>query len=495
MSFFQRLSIRKRIFLMLTLLLGVNLSGAALTLWYAHETQHLYTLAISHDLEALTAAQQLENALAVQKGLVTYYLHSNDPVWLQELEKHRQKFQESLGKARDTTNNEEGRALLNRIESSYLAYAFARSKVIEFHEQGKDKEREALHPEVREQFYAIYKLCDEYRALHEHQIAASTKSYQHAASWVTALAWTAMPASVILAVVMAWIFLREIILPIRKLAYGESQALAADGDEFQALSDKMLTLMQNVDKVQSKLDRSREQMLQTEKLAVVGKMAAGVAHTIRNPLTSVKMRLFTLERGLSLEAQQKEDFDVISEEIRHIDSILRNFLEFSRPPKLQMQSMSPSDVVDMTLQLLRHRLDSYDVSVTVQRHERLPQVLGDPDQIKEALMNLLLNACEAMGEKGGQIKIMEEEGVVEPWGRVAILRIKDNGPGIPEKAHEQIMEPFFSTKEDGTGLGLSIVRRIMDEHGGWVHLHSQEGEGATFVLGLPCKEKEAWLRS
>ena len=106
-----------------------------------------------------------------------------------------------------------------------------------------------------------------------------------------------------------------------------------------------------MDTTRIELEQSREHLLQSEKLAQIGKLAAGVAHSIRNPLTSVKMRLFSLERTLSLSAAQKEDFDVISEEIRHIDTIVGNFLEFSRPPKLKIQKASPSEVVDMAVQL------------------------------------------------------------------------------------------------------------------------------------------------
>ena len=114
-------------------------------------------------------------------------------------------------------------------------------------------------------------------------------------------------------------------------------------------------------KPRSELAKSREHLLQAEKMAMVGKLAAGMAHSIRNPFTSVKMRLFSMGRTLQMTLAQKEDFEVISEEIRHIDTIVQNFLEFSRPPKLVMQSISPSTVVDNTLQLLAHRLKSYEV--------------------------------------------------------------------------------------------------------------------------------------
>jgi signal transduction histidine kinase len=172
-------------------------------------------------------------------------------------------------------------------------------------------------------------------------------------------------------------------------------------DEVKALRSRVDRLIDHVDQTETQLEESREHLLQAEKLAMVGKLAAGVAHTIRNPLTSVNMRLFSLERTLEFSPTQQEDFEVISEEIRRLDTIVQNFLEFSRPPKLKMQKISPSDIVDMSLQLLRHRLESYRVQVEVERQRRLPQIEADPEQLKEALINLLVNACEAVGERGG----------------------------------------------------------------------------------------------
>jgi signal transduction histidine kinase len=219
----------------------------------------------------------------------------------------------------------------------------------------------------------------------------------------------------------------------------------------------------------------------------VGKLAAGIAHSIRNPLTSVKMRLFSLGRTLELSEAQREDFEVISAETRHVENIVRNFLEFSRPPKLKKKKLSPSDVVDRALELLKQRLESHDTHVKLERPQRLPEVIADPGQLEEVLVNLLVNACEAIGI-GGKIVISEEEGRVEPLGRVVIIRMSDNGPGVPEGIHEKLFQPFFSTKEEGTGLGLSIAVRIIEEHGGRLDVESQEGKGATFIITLPSKE-------
>ena len=177
-----------------------------------------------------------------------------------------------------------------------------------------------------------------------------------------------------------------------------------------------------------------------------------------------------------MSSAQKDDFQVISEEIRHIDTIVQNFLEFSRPPKLIMQRINPSDVVEMVLQLLRHRLESYNVSIEVHgERESLPTIEADPEQLKEVLVNLVENACQAMNGKGGAIVITEEKTRLAPYGLAVRIKLEDNGPGMEASIREKIFQPFFTTKEEGTGLGLSIASRIVEEHGGELRVHVKPG--------------------
>ena len=216
-------------------------------------------------------------------------------------------------------------------------------------------------------------------------------------------------------------------------------------------------------------------------------IAASMAHSIRNPFTSVKMRLFSLNRSLELTGNQTEDFEVISEEIRHIDTIIQNFLEFSRPPKLKIQTVSPSVVVDRVIQLLEHRLKSYNVRVQIKRDQMLPAIDADPEQLKELLVNIFVNACEAM-TAGGSIVIREEVKQNRFNVRQAIIRVSDNGPGIPESIQKKIFQPFFTTKEEGTGLGLSIASRIIEDHDGRLDVESRQGDGAMFIIRFPVRE-------
>jgi signal transduction histidine kinase len=145
--------------------------------------------------------------------------------------------------------------------------------------------------------------------------------------------------------------------------------------------------------------------------------------------------------------------------------------------------------------LLEHRLKAYDVQVGIERPAPLPEVLADPEQLKEVLVNLIVNACEAMG-RGGAIRIREARVPVSMpgfrgrsttvgLGSVAEIRVTDNGPGVPREIREKVLQPFFTTKEEGTGLGLSIASRIMEEHGGRLELADTPPPGTTFVITLP----------
>jgi signal transduction histidine kinase len=127
------------------------------------------------------------------------------------------------------------------------------------------------------------------------------------------------------------------------------------------------------------------------------------------------------------------------------------------------------------------------VEVKLLRSQKLPEILGDPDQLKEVLANLLVNACEVM-VNGGVITIQEEARLSPPSGQAVVIRVSDTGPGIAESIRPQVFQPFFSTKEEGTGLGLSIATRIIEDHGGRLELAAAAREGATFIITLPLKD-------
>ena len=487
----KRLSLRTRIFLLLIALVCTTLLGGLVTLWHTRAMNSLLSALIDQNLASFQAAEELETSLLQQKGYLTYYFLDGNPDWLKQMEQHQQAFTDSLQKARKSANTEPMQEVIRQIATGYQAYAKSRQEVIDLYHRGKRQAGARRHWEARRQFASLLNLCDRYKLMHEYAISRTRTESETQARLLNTFALVALPGATILGILLAYILIRQILGPIRQLALETAPANPGSPgpDEVKALSRRVHSLMENVDQAHSELERSQEHLLQSGKWAMVGKLAAGVAHSIRNPLTSVNMRLFSLKRSLAMSPSQKEDFEVIAEEIRHLDAIVRNFLEFSRPPKLKMQPLSPSDVVDGAVQLLRYRLESYGVEVKLLRDQRLPEILADPDQLREVLANLLVNAYEAMVH-GGVITIREELGLDPDLGPAALIRLSDTGPGIPPSVRDRVFQPFFSTKEEGTGLGLSIATRIIEDHGGRLELESPENQGASFIITLPLKESE-----
>jgi signal transduction histidine kinase len=484
-----RLSLRRRVllilsgFVLITLLLGLTL------VWYTFRMEGLLKSITEKDLAAFQNAEALENSLMKQKGLVSYYLLDGNSDWLKQEESLRLEFMDRMVHAREASEDPGQQQALDQLAAEYQQYAAQKRRVVDLYRSGDREAGAELHRDLRRQFESLIQRSAQYKRFHTQRIL-SAEVYSHAqAQRLRIISWAAILSSAGLTVLLAFVFVFQILEPLRRLTL-EAYRIgvpARSENEVKSLSRGVRVLLHDVSHKQSELERSRESLLQAEKMALIGKLAAGMAHSIRNPFTSVKMRMFSLGRSLELDDAQKDDFEVISEEIQHIDTIVQNFLEFSRPPKLKMQSVSPSSVVDSALRLLEHRLKSYGVTVTVDRPIPLPLVLVDIEQLKEVLVNLMVNACEAM-VSGGAIAIQERVEATPPQGHAAVMRVRDNGPGIPAHLLEQVFQPFFTTKEQGTGLGLSIAQRIVTEHGGRLEVESTEGQGSVFIITLPAQE-------
>ncbi|MEE4353992.1 MAG: ATP-binding protein [Desulfatiglans sp.] len=485
----KRMNLRTRIYIVLITLVLITVAGGAIMVWYTYRIQGFLNTVIDKNVATFQAAEALEIALVNQKGFVSYYYLDKDPEWLKLLGEYRQVFKERLEEVHLNIGNKGEKEAISRIESEYMRYIDLKDEVIRHYKEGSLNTATRLHREVRDLFFEVLELTEDFKEMVLTQINEARDHTLSQTRRLRIISGIAVTNVFLLGTLLVAILSGQIFVPLRRLA---SEADVDGGEdesenEVQAVSRSITGLMRDAAHSRSQLEKSQEILLQSEKMALVGKLAAGTAHSIRNPLTSVKMRLFSLSKSLKLNAYQKEDFDVISTEINHIDTILENFLEFSRPAKLKMQRVNPAHVVDMALKLLQHRLQSYHVDVELDRQGSLPDIQADPDQLKEVLVNIIVNACEAM-EGGGLIIIGERMTLKKSLGQIVEIRIKDNGPGIPESMQGEVFQPFFSTKEEGTGLGLSIATRIIEQHGGLLEVTSNLGEGTTFMISLPMKE-------
>lgn len=238
-------------------------------------------------------------------------------------------------------------------------------------------------------------------------------------------------------------------------------------------------LRQRVRQTQAVLERQ-------EKLSSLGVLAAGVAHEIRNPLTSIKARLFTQQPLLAKGSAAWEDNVFITEEISRLEQIVRDFLAFARPSEPRFELMKATEPMRDVLPLLQPELSKSNI-------ELQPEFLADPliradaSQLKQVLINLVRNAAEAISADG-RITLRtrtETQGRGPRATTRAVLEVQDSGPGIPAEVQPRLFDPFFTTKASGTGLGLSIAARILEKHGGQLEYTTAADRGATFRLVLP----------
>jgi len=220
-----------------------------------------------------------------------------------------------------------------------------------------------------------------------------------------------------------------------------------------------------------------------EKLASLGELAAGVAHEIRNPLTAIKFRLYSLKKSLSANLADNEDAVVISDEISRLERIVKDFLLFARPSEPELITIPTERILQDVCDLLKSQLKKAAIDLTLEPSAPL-WVLADTQQIKQVLINLIQNSADSIGHDG-EIKLRARNGS----GDLVALEVADNGKGIPPEVQERLFDPFFTTKEGGTGLGLPIAARIVEKHGGELRYQTHPGHGTVFAVMLPCASK------
>lgn len=234
------------------------------------------------------------------------------------------------------------------------------------------------------------------------------------------------------------------------------------------------------------VERAEERERLRDRLAAVGEMAATIAHEVKNPLASIEVMAGLLRRKMA----DREDVlamlgDIITE-AKMANAIVLEVLDFVRPIRLQMDTMSIGQVVHDAIGVVDRKLTRRATAITLDIPADLPRLSGDHQQLCQVMTNLLTNACEAQG-MGGAVHIQAREH--HPRGAddtpAVVVAVRDDGPGIPSDIRDRIFNPFFSTKPQGSGLGLAIVRKIVDAHEGRIDVTSRHGHGTLFTITLP----------
>ncbi len=338
---------------------------------------------------------------------------------------------------------------------------------------------------------------------------------------------------VLLALILAWIVRRSVVRPVRELVEGTRRVAQGDlshripvrtidevgvlAASFNRMTDTLgkaqteldalvATLEQRVEERTRELQEAQAQLVQTEKLASLGKLSASIAHEINNPLSGILTYAKLLSRKLRAGVPDAEGIHAALQQLALVErethrcvTIVRNLLDFARQREPSLQIVDVSSIIDEALSLLENRLAISNVQV-VREFVPVPAVRADFGQLRQAFVNILMNACEAM-PGGGTLRVLTREvalpetaksgtlsatGKPEAPTRFAEVVIADTGQGIPQEHLSKIFDPFFTTKEHGTGLGLSVVYGIVEKHGGKIAVESQVGRGTTVTLRFPA---------
>jgi len=221
---------------------------------------------------------------------------------------------------------------------------------------------------------------------------------------------------------------------------------------------------------------------ETEKLAALGQLSAGIAHEIRNPLSSIKMSLQILEKRLKPEGNDLKRFKIAQREVEHLEELVNDVLIFARPMEPKKRSVYVKRIIENALEMAEKIISDKEIIVKTEAPESLPPIFADPHMIEQALLNLIRNAVEAM-EKNGKLVI--RAGKREEDKGAILIEVIDDGCGMDEEEIPHIFNPFFTLKKQGTGLGMSQVKKIVDLHQGVIEVKSKKGEGTRITLSFP----------
>ena len=258
-----------------------------------------------------------------------------------------------------------------------------------------------------------------------------------------------------------------------------SVTLEEEGD-FPGLHRQMREVVAEIERVIEQLQQREREVLRAEQLAAVGQVAAGVAHELRNPLTSVKMLVQTALENHCGNGPPVEDLRLMEHEIRRMEQCIQMFLDFARPPRSERRRADLVEVTRRAIALVEGRARRQRVQLTTDLPGTAIYLLIDPEQIQQVVLNLLLNALDAL-PRGGTARV---EVLV---GKEVLVRVSDTGPGIAPRIRERLFEPFVSSKETGVGLGLSICKRLIEAHGGTIRGENTPDGGAVFSFVLPAR--------
>jgi two-component system, NtrC family, sensor kinase len=282
------------------------------------------------------------------------------------------------------------------------------------------------------------------------------------------------------------------IIGIIRIFFGEQRSFSNDEMDFLvSIAEQCALAIEKARLIEMHKIRYDNLALHTEKLSALGRMAAGIAHEINNPLGGILIYSTNLIKKIPNDGPLKEGMEIIIQETLRCKTIISDLLEFSREKAPQKIQANINEILKKTISMLRNEFRLDHINVTADLSEDVPDTSIDPNQMQQVFVNLMLNAVEAIRDKGS----IGIRSCTDPPCRLIRIEITDDGCGIDPDNKGRLFEPFFTTKPKGTGLGLAVTYRIIRNHGGDIHVNSMPGKGTTFTIEMPVEPERPYSES
>ena len=298
--------------------------------------------------------------------------------------------------------------------------------------------------------------------------------------------------AIFLGIIGAVVLAKRITGPMKKLVEGTVKISRGDfshkintqsKDEIGDLANSFNEMSKQLLISRKKIELANKKLIQAEKLASIGRISATIAHEIRNPLTSVKLNIQKLSESDHLSKLEKGHLSISQEGISQIENFIKEMLNFTRVSELNLNLFPIDQIIESSIKMINDSMELKQINLEKDIQENLPPAMVDGDKIRQVLLNIFRNACEAV-EQNGKIRISLTQVSKDSGGKVKI-EISNNGIGIPKKDWENIFEPFFTTKSSGFGLGLANARKIIEQHHGTIKIKGTGDESSCFEIILP----------
>jgi signal transduction histidine kinase len=466
------------------------ISTSTATTYYIQWLSASYDRVLSENVSTIQAVGRIQDVLWRLQAAVLDARPGEDPESRLEVGQLLTAFESQLGQVKRNATTAEEQVLVEAVEENFQLYRAHVVRRLAAPEDSADARPPSLERTARLAL-AVAEPCRQLMDVNERLLRESIGRNARYGSLIMLIRFSLLVVGPVLGVFLGIWTARRLNRSISQIsitlddAAGEleqdlGRVTVHPRGDLSGLQEQVQAVSNRIKQVLDQLQEARRETMRADRLAAVGQLAAGVAHELRNPLTSVKLLIQTAAQRQPARSLSEKQMHVVQQEIQRMESTIQRLLDFARPAQLRPVRHDLRDTVTRALNLVEGRAEQQGVKLVLHLPEEEVAIDADAEQLHQVFVNLSLNGIDSM-EHGGTLSVSLEVAA----GFTGHVRFADTGCGIPPAVLARIFEPFVTSKERGTGLGLAISRRIVQQHGGKLRARNAPGGGAEFAIELP----------